>query len=181
MSETADRYCKVADAFGARVAGVEGDGWDAPAPCDGWAARDVVDHLGHGAGFFLNGTGREVTIPSAADDPMATWAATRATFEAVLGDPEVAGLEIDSPFGRMTVEELIGRIAIADMLVHTWDLARATGQDETLDIDEVRRTMAILGPADEVIRSPGAFGPKVEVPADSDEQTQLIAFTGRTP
>ena len=28
---------------------------------------------------------------------------------------------------------------VGDILVHTWDLARATGQDETLDPDEVQR------------------------------------------
>ena len=34
---------------------------------------------------------------------------------------------------------------------------------------------------DEVLRASGHYGPKVEVPADADEQTRLIAFTGRHP
>ena len=66
------------------------------------------------------------------------------------------------------------------MLVHTWDLARATGQDETLDADEVHRMFVAMQPADEMIRGEH-FGPKVPVPEDADEQTKLLAFVGRTP
>jgi hypothetical protein len=38
-----------------------------------------------------------------------------------------------------------------------------------------------MEPADEALRSSGHFGPKVAVPDDADEQTKLIAFTGRRP
>jgi uncharacterized protein (TIGR03086 family) len=70
---------------------------------------------------------------------------------------------------------------IGDVVMHTWDLARATGQDETLDGDEVHRLYEGMLPIDDALRSSGHYGPKVEVPADADEQTKLIAFTGRTP
>jgi uncharacterized protein (TIGR03086 family) len=70
---------------------------------------------------------------------------------------------------------------LGDVLVHTWDLARATGLDEALDPEEVTRMLHGLEPLDEVLRASGHFGPKVDVPADADEQTRLIAFTGRQP
>lgn len=38
-----------------------------------------------------------------------------------------------------------------------------------------------MQPLDEVLRSSGQFGPKVEVPADADVQTRLLAFIGRDP
>jgi uncharacterized protein (TIGR03086 family) len=69
----------------------------------------------------------------------------------------------------------------SDILVHTWDLARATGLDETLDPDEVHGLLAGMEPMDAVLRQSGHFGPRVDVPADADEQTRLIAFTGRHP
>jgi hypothetical protein len=34
---------------------------------------------------------------------------------------------------------------------------------------------------DEVLRASGHYGPRVDVPPDADEQTRLIAFTGRRP
>jgi uncharacterized protein (TIGR03086 family) len=182
MTEISDRYRKVADAFMQRVEAVPDDAWDRPAPCEGWVARDVVRHLVQTAGFFLGPAGIEVSAgPSVDDDPVGAWTATRDTVQAALEDPEVAGTEFDSPMGRTTVEGLIGRFGIGDVLVHTWDLARATGLDETLDAEECERLYAVMEPSDELMRKGTAFGPKVEVPDDVDVQTRLIAFTGRRP
>jgi hypothetical protein len=36
-------------------------------------------------------------------------------------------------------------------------------------------------PMDEVLRSSGEFGPRVEVAPDADAQTRLLAFVGRNP
>ena len=83
--------------------------------------------------------------------------------------------------GRVTVEHAIDMFCVGDILVHTWDLARATGLDETLDADEVHSMYEGMLPMDEVLRQSGHYGPRVDVPDDADEQTKLIAFTGRTP
>ncbi len=66
-------------------------------------------------------------------------------------------------------------------MIHTWDLARATGLDETLDPIEVHRMLEGVQPFDEILRSSGQFGPKVMVPNSADEQTKLVAFMGRQP
>jgi hypothetical protein len=60
-------------------------------------------------------------------------------------------------------------------------VARATGGDERLDAEAVHRLFDGMEAMDEAMRSSGHFGPRVEVPEDADEQTRLIAFTGRTP
>ena len=67
------------------------------------------------------------------------------------------------------------------LILDTWDIARATGLDERLDADEVHRMYEGMLPMDEVLRQSGQFGPRVEVPDDADEQTKLLAFTGRRP
>jgi uncharacterized protein (TIGR03086 family) len=67
------------------------------------------------------------------------------------------------------------------VLIHTWDLARATGLDETLDADEVHRFVESMEPMDQMLRDSGHYGPRVAVPDDADEQTRLIAFVGRRP
>ena len=72
-------------------------------------------------------------------------------------------------------------ICTPDVLIHTWDLARATGLDETLDPDEVQGMADAMEPMDQMLRDSGHFGPRVPVPDDADEQTKLLAFTGRQP
>jgi uncharacterized protein (TIGR03086 family) len=179
-TETAQRYRSVAAAFTERVEQVPAGAWDNPTPCADWVARDIVRHIVGTTDFFLGEPGSSVG-PSVDDDPVGAWKATRETIEGALADPAVAGREVEGPMGKKTVEEMIGIFGVGDVLVHTWDLARATGQDESLDPAEVSRLFQFMQPMDEMMRQGNAFGPKVDVPADSDEQTKLIAFTGRTP
>ena len=181
MTETSQRYRHVAEAFTERIASVPVDAWDRPAPCDGWVARDVVRHVVDTTGFFLTRVDRELgDVPSVDDDPMGAWTAARDVILSALEDPEVATVASESPMGKMTFEETVGAFGVGDILVHTWDLSRAVGLDESLDADEVHRLYERMLPNDEMMRGP-AFGPKVPVPDDADEQTKLIAFTGRTP
>ena len=79
-----------------------------------------------------------------------------------------------------------------DIVLHCWDLARATGQDDTIDPDDLRRLWlsnnAIPPEVLERLRTPGAFGPGVvvfgpEVPvsADAPLQDRLLGMIGRNP
>ena len=181
MSETADRYRKVAAAFTERAEQVPADAWDHPAPCEGWVARDIVRHIVDTLDYFFGEKRVAGDLPSVDEDPVGAWKAARDQILKALDDPALATMEVDSPMGRMTFEQLVGIDGVGDVLVHTWDLARATGLDETLDPAEVSRLLAVMQPMDELMRSSDAFGPRVEVPDDADEQTKLIAFTGRTP
>jgi uncharacterized protein (TIGR03086 family) len=72
-------------------------------------------------------------------------------------------------------------ICTTDVLIHTWDLARATGLDETLDATEVHRYVEGMEPLDQLLRDSGQYGPRIPVADDADEQTRLIAFLGRRP
>jgi hypothetical protein len=65
--------------------------------------------------------------------------------------------------------------------MHTWDLARATGQDDHLDEAKCAQLLDGMLPMDEMLRGSGQYGPRVDVPADADVQTRLMAFIGRTP
>lgn len=181
MSEISDHYRKLATLLTEKVAAVPSDGWDAPTPCGEWTARQLVGHVSDSTGMFMSIVERTgPDLPSIDDSPLATWEASRDFMQAALDDPEVAGLEHDGVFGRSTFERSVDRFICADLLVHNWDLSRATGQDEHLDPQEVHHLFEAMRPMDEAICRPGAFGPKVEPPADADEQTQLLCFLGRT-
>ncbi len=183
MSEISERYRRVAGQFTQRVRAVPEDAWDNPAPCEGWVVRDVVGHLVEWLpAFFFGRWGIEASpIPPVDQDPAGAWDVVDGAIQAGLDDPEVAGRERDTPLGRSRFEDTIDTIRTGDVLVHTWDLARATGLDETLDAEEVHRYLAGSEPYDEQMRRSGHYGPRVEVSNDADEQTRLIAFTGRRP
>ncbi len=102
--------------------------------------------------------------------------------QALLDDPAtgeriLANLHI----GTLPLDRAIDQFYTADVFMHTWDLARATGQDERLDPGFCAELLAGMEPLEEVIRSSGRYGPKVEVPGDADPQTKLPGFTGRDP
>jgi uncharacterized protein (TIGR03086 family) len=94
----------------------------------------------------------------------------------------MAGVQLVHPMaGTHALGDAIGTFFLGDVVVHTWDLARATHLDETLDADVVGEMLTGMLPLDDMLRQSGQYGPKVEVPADADDQTKLIAFTGRQP
>jgi uncharacterized protein (TIGR03086 family) len=184
VSSAADEHRLVAGAFTTTVEGVPPDRWDDPAPVDGWTARDVVGHLVEWFPSFLENA-TDVTLPagpSVADDPVGAWRTQTVSVQALLDDPETAGREYDFPhMGRMPLEQVVDMIYTGDVFLHRWDLARATGQDETLDPERCAVMLEGMLPMDDVLRQSGQYGPRVEVPDDADVQTRLLAFIGRTP
>jgi uncharacterized protein (TIGR03086 family) len=182
MTEISARYRNVADRFTQRARSVPDAAWDNPAPCEGWVARDVVRHMVEWMPMLLTNAGLEPPKgPPVDDDPVGAWEALDVALQGALDDPETAARELDMGPGRFTVEDAIATFGLPDVLVHTWDLARATGLDESLDADEVHNLLVGMAPMDEVLRTSGHFGPRVAVPDDADEVTKLIAFTGRHP
>ena len=81
----------------------------------------------------------------------------------------------------MPVDRAIDQFYSADVFLHAWDLASATGQQIDLGAERCAAMLAGMEPMDEMLRQSGQYGPKVEVPADSDPQTKLMAFIGRDP
>jgi uncharacterized protein (TIGR03086 family) len=179
VTAVADRYHRRADEFEHTIEGVRPHQWTDQSPCERWTARDVVDHP-------------RTAAPPVAEDPLAAFRAARADAEAVLADPVLRGVECDTPTGRTTVERHIDLVLSDDMVQHRWDLARATGQDDTIDPADVERlwasTRAIPAEVMERYRTPGAFGPGIEVlgpevpvPEDAPLQRRLLGLIGRDP
>ncbi len=182
MSEMAAQYRRIAEGFTARVTAVPEGAWDNPAPCEGWVARDVVHHLVEWIpGFFESYAGLELPKPVAGEDPLTSWQRLDAALQAALDDPEVSAREFDMRGGHYRIDQAIDMFCTGDVLIHTWDLARATGLDETLDAALVHTMLEGMLPMDEMLRQSGQYGARVDVPDDADEQTRLIAFTGRNP
>jgi uncharacterized protein (TIGR03086 family) len=196
MSDIAERYDRLAAGFLARITATPADRWDATSPCAGWTARDVVAHVVNGHRGILAGV--LGTAPKAAHgvgvsrmsgtphiapdaDLAAAFAECRADLLAVLADPHLAGKPMPSPLGVVPVEAAVDAIGALELLVHTWDLARAVGGDERLDPDAVVHTYRLLEPHYAALQATGAFQPRVTPPDGADPQTRFLCFAGRRP
>lgn len=179
----AERYRRVAGRFTDRAEEMAEDAWDRPSPCEGWAGRDVVRHLVEWVpSMFARGGVTFADIPSVDRDPVGAWRALDASLHAALEDRSVASRRFDTgPPGELTVAAAIDMLVTGDVLIHTWDLARTGGLDERLDAGIVTEMLRAMEPLDQMLRDSGHYGPRVEVPNDEDDQTKLIAFTGRRP
>lgn len=178
----AERHRRIAAHFSEIVARV--DDWNVPAPVEGWTARDVVGHLVEWfPGFLRGGSGIDLpTGPSVADDPVGAWTTHAAGVQHALDDPDHDQRTFDNVHtGSMPVPQAIDRFYTSDVFLHTWDLARATGQDDTLDEALCTAVFAGMEPMTEFLYASGQYGPRVAVPDGSDVQTRLLGLIGRDP
>jgi uncharacterized protein (TIGR03086 family) len=182
MTDASDRYRANADGFDARVVAVPADRWENQSPCEDWTARDVVRHVVATSAMFLGFIDQELPpAPSVDEDPVAAWHSARDAIQRALDDARIAQKEYDGMFGQTTFEQSVGRFLAPDAFVHTWDLARATGLDDTLPEAMSQEVLEALEPMDDKMRGPGAFGEKIDPPANADVQTRLLCFLGRRP
>ena len=150
----------------------------------GWTARDVVRHLvGWFPAFLASGSGvRLLPGPSVDEDPAGAWRHLEREVQALLDDPASAERVLSNRhIGDVALPRAVSQFFTADVFMHTWDLARATGQDERLDPETCADLLAEMAPIEELMRSSGQFGPRVPVPGDADVQTRLLGFIGRDP
>jgi len=181
MSADADRYAVVAQGFTDRVVGVTPDQWSASTPCPEWTVRDLVAHTIRTQRFVLASLGQgEVAEVDVDGDLVAQWSEASATLLAAVNDPDTAARSVPGMAGPIPFGELAGGVACGDTIVHTWDLARATGQDESLDPDAVVFCHALLASFGDAVRRPGAFGDALPCDPGTDPQTTYLRFAGRS-
>jgi hypothetical protein len=107
------------------------------------------------------------------------WLNATSGIRTSLADHARATKVVGGMFREQPWESLVGRLLATDTLIHTWDLARATGQDETLDPGAVARAFESLMPLDDALRRPGGFAAKIEPASGANAQTMFLNFCGR--
>jgi uncharacterized protein (TIGR03086 family) len=169
--------------FGNAVQSADGK-WDCVSPCDGWDARAVLEHvIGFHDVLILRPLGLKPERPR--EDPQRRWDSTllrlheaferEGLFDRVISVP---GVGKNSAI-KMDARTVVPRLT-QDVLVHTWDLARAVGADDRLD----HRWCAMFldgMPQPNKLSASGMFAAPVTVGAQADPQTKLLARLGRDP
>lgn len=180
--EAAARHATYATRFATLIDHVTD--WTAPTPVAEWTARDVVAHLiDWFPGFLAMGSDMSLPAgPAVADDPAGAWRVRAAAVQAILDDPATDDRVFHSRmFDDLPLADAIDRFYSVDIFMHSWDLARSSGQDDVLDEATCSEMVAGMEAMTEVIRSSGQFGDQQPVAADASPQDRLIAFIGRDP
>ncbi|WP_083662806.1 TIGR03086 family metal-binding protein [Mycobacterium sp. IS-2888] len=152
-----------------------------PTPCSEWTVQDLIDHLAGGAEYLLAAATGAEPVPAEG----AAGTDYRMRVARVLSALELPGaLErvCISPLGfDWPVADAVAG-TFMDVLIHTWDLARATGQDERLDARLVEACSAMFLPEmPRRGREAGIVGPEVVLGEGASAQDRLLAAMGRTP
>jgi len=169
------------------VAGIRPEQLSEPTPCKEWDVRTVVAHAtGVIARFRSTALRQEAPSHAGADDLADDFVgAYRAAAESTLAAwarPGALEGTCRLPIGMEVPAPAAAGINTVDALVHGWDLARATGQDTTLDpaLATAALEFCRLAITDD-IRERGAFGAIVPVPEDASPTDRLVGFLGRQP
>lgn len=169
MDDVSDLHLAVCRRFGAAVAAANGK-WDRPSPCDAWDARGVLEHvIGFHDVLLLRPLGRKPDRPR--DDPRARWQLTYDSLAEAVASGAATQLDEYRLMPNLT----------RDVLVHTWDLARAVGADDGLDLAWCELFYAGLPADPRALTATGMFGVPIAIGDENDVQARLLARLGRDP
>jgi uncharacterized protein (TIGR03086 family) len=177
----------------ALIRGVPEELLDGPTPCPAYALGDLLDHVS-GLTLAFTAAATKATGDATSQGPSGDasrlgddWRTRIPRDLAVLaeawrdpsawsGTTQAGGLELPG--------EVAGLVALDELVIHGWDVARASGQVYECDGDilgVVHRFVAqFSGPGQESARE-GLFGPEVDVPEDAPLLDRVIGLAGRDP
>ena len=175
------------------IAQVPDDLLDEPTPCPAYTLGDLVDHVS-GLALAFTAAARKAPVPGAPERASGDasrlgtdWRARLARELDALAeawrDP-AAWTGATRAGGVDLPGEIAGLVALDEVVVHGWDVARASGQSYAVDgdlLEVVHDFLAPLAqPGQESMRD-GIFGPAITVPGDAPLLDRVIGLTGRDP
>ena len=183
-SDAGEFHLAVCRRFGDTVQSADGK-WDRLSPCESWDARAVLEHvIGFHDVLLLRPLGLKPERPR--DDPQRRWELTfqalrealgrEGLFEGVVQVPAVG----KNPATTLDARKLVPRLT-QDVLVHTWDLARAVEADDRLDPNWCAIFVDDLPADPNALSASGMFAAPVAVNEQADVQARLLARLGRDP
>jgi uncharacterized protein (TIGR03086 family) len=178
-------YARTADWVEGLIGKTTPEQYDNGTPCEKWTVRELLDHLVGGTGFFRAvmerqdvGGGGGAELP---DVPAAAYRLGADAYLEILREPSKLEGTVKPPFGEMPATVFLG-ITVTDQVTHGWDLARATGQDDTIPPELIDTVAPFAQQAFASLpRSADIIGEPVTVPDSASDQDKLIAFLGRQP
>jgi len=173
---TVDQLVATAERVGRLVAGVKPDQWGDPTPCADWDVQSLVSHLVLGNAIVTSAlTAKPMTYRSL----QASFEESATTLVAAFGRPGILDRSVDVPFGRVTGAMAL-HLRLTELLVHGWDLARATRQPVDFAEDVVEQEFTVTAPV--LAGMPAGerpFAAPVVVDESAPALERLVARLGR--
>lgn len=170
------------------IAGVKPGQLSSPTPCTEWSVQALINHNIKVAQMYHSEFTRGGPVdPMAVSGPLPPEGAEVAF---VAGTNRVlAAVKASGALDRILDTRLVGKmpgrnllmLPVMDLVVHKWDLAKATNQDSHLDSALAEVCYQVLAARIEQARQAGRFGPEVVVPANASIQDKLLGLSGRQP
>ncbi len=169
------------------LAGIQPPQLTAATPCSDWNVQQLISHnlkvaqMVHS--MLTGGSGVDpfdVGGPLPPEGAVEAFAAASASVLEAIKAPGMAEKIIETPFGEMPGAQFM-MIPFADVLIHKWDLAKATGQDTSLDAGLSEACFGVMQIGTEMWREQGFFGPEITVPISASIQDKLLGISGRQP
>ncbi|MEV0701871.1 TIGR03086 family metal-binding protein [Saccharopolyspora sp. NPDC050389] len=162
----------------------------APTPCTEYTLGDLIDHVSGlslaftaaaAKDFSLTGGGPSGDAARLPGDWRTRIPAQLAALAEAWREPaawdgmtQAGGIQLPGP--------VAGAVAMNELVVHGWDIAKATGQQFRCDAASQAATLEFVSMAAAEERSSDSpFGPPVEVTPDATPLDKLVSLTGRNP
>ncbi|GAA2611524.1 TIGR03086 family metal-binding protein [Streptomyces axinellae] len=191
MTETGIDIGPAARRMAVLVDGAGDAALDSSTPCERFALRDLLAHVIELSVGFQYAARKELgdsteRAPSEhGPGPLPEdWRAQLARgLEAVTAAwRSPAAWQGDTQAGGVSLTGAVaGRVLLNELVVHGWDVARATGQEPGFDEESLRTVHTFLADAVRGNGGEGLFGPVVQVPEDAPLLDRVVALTGRDP
>jgi uncharacterized protein (TIGR03086 family) len=177
--------------FAALVAGVGRDQWHHGTPCSQWDVRALVHHLLYEQrwvpplldGLTVEQVGNRFEGDLLGNDTSA-WPGLLASSidqaHAAVAEPGTLGRIVHLSFGDVSGQEYVTQLT-ADLAIHGWDLARATGQEDTLDPGAVALLLPWAEANAGLLAGSGMFGSRIDVEPGAPDDIRVLGLLGRRP
>jgi uncharacterized protein (TIGR03086 family) len=186
--EPVDQLEAIIPQLGELVRGIRPEQMDTQTPCTDFTVRELLGHFLGNLDSVADGLRGEPMPEDLAprpeilgDDPAKAYDEVMADFMAAVRSPGAMDRVLKVPFGEVPAPALVGFVAF-DLMVHSWDLATATGQpfqpDDGLVAELEAFARQAIAPA---WRDGQTFAVEVEPSADASPLERLVAFSGRRP
>ncbi len=175
------------------IANVPDDLLSGPTPCPDYSLGDLVEHVGGLATAFTAAAAKDFDRGATTQGPagdasrladdwrtqiprqLAALAEAWRDPAAWQGMTQAGGIDLPG--------EVAGVVALDELVVHGWDVARASGQPYDCDpasLEAVHAFVAEVAAGDEEGRQ-GLFGPPVEQPDSAPLIDRVVGLAGRDP
>ena len=165
-----------------------------PTPCPAYTVGDLIEHVGGLARAFRAAAEKDTASPYVNGAPSGDaarlepgWreriAADLATLARAWTDPG-AWTGMTRIANQDAPAEMVGLTVADELVVHGWDVARATGQPYAADpalLTAARKFLGMFASPDAPAGPDVAFGPSRELPGDAPVLDQVLALAGRDP